>query len=102
MIKAIRQGDVLLKFVGNIPSNCRNVGHLTLAEGEVTGHSHKILDSDCAVLMEEPTSKRRFLDVKNNTTVQHEEHGVVALKPGKYEVTIQREYEPEGWRNVSD
>ena len=35
----IRQGDVILKVVNHQITGCK-LPHLTLAEGEVTGHSH--------------------------------------------------------------
>lgn len=47
-LQSIRQGDVLLKPVSALPSNCTAVpldkGRIVLAYGEVTGHAHAIAD----------------------------------------------------------
>jgi hypothetical protein len=71
---------------------------MILAEGEVTGHHHRI-----------PTARRvnmrptrngdgtvRLLEVKRGKPVDlvHEEHETIKLPPGHYEVRIQREYAP--------
>lgn len=45
---SIRQGDVLLKPVAELPKDCTEVpldrGRIVLAYGEVTGHAHAIAD----------------------------------------------------------
>ncbi len=36
-----RHGDVILKSVENLPPNAKEHKSVTLAYGEVTGHSHR-------------------------------------------------------------
>jgi hypothetical protein len=102
-LKAYRQGDVLLilRPAGSIPKTAVKLPHLTLAEGEVTGHAHKISEGQ-ADLFDDAGKKFLRVVAAQGATLVHEEHGKHVLAPGDYEVIIQREYEPDGWRNVAD
>ncbi len=94
----IRQGDVILKVVNRIEG--RRLSHLTLAEGEVTGHSHRIADGKAELYEKDGTL---YLKVLSETaTLIHEEHKAIDIPQGNWMVRIQREYEPEGWRYVAD
>ena len=105
----VRQGDVLLVKVDAIPETAKpaekkdQAGNqrIVLAYGEVTGHAHAIhnLDSVDVFVTGEGVM---YLQVKEEAKLQHEEHGSIALPPGNYERTIQREYSPEAIRNVAD
>lgn len=72
-----------------------------LAEGEVTGHSHKAMAKTCKVFDD---GDNRFLECPDGTEVTHEEHGVRELPAGEYNITIQREINPdtEEIRRVAD
>ena len=101
----IRQGDVLVRQVDAIPAGAKKVakdkGRVILAYGEVTGHVHAIWNR--AVMFRDDGLGQTFLRVEEGgTTVVHEEHAPVDLPAGNYEVVIQREYTPEGLRNVAD
>ncbi|NEP21194.1 hypothetical protein [Moorena sp. SIO3I6] len=97
-MQPIRQGDVILLPVDQI--NGQQLPHLTLAEGEVTGHSHRISDG-VAQLYEK--NGILYLQVLSETaTLTHEEHQPIELPQGSWMVRIQREYEPQGWRYVAD
>ncbi|NEO12262.1 MAG: hypothetical protein F6J98_38590 [Moorea sp. SIO4G2] len=97
-MQPIRQGDVILLPVEQI--NGQQLPHLTLAEGEVTGHSHRISDG-VAQLYEK--HGHLYLQVLSETaTLTHEEHQPIELPQGSWMVRIQREYEPQGWRYVAD
>lgn len=109
-----RQGDVLISQVAQLPEAAQPIESamskkIVLAWGEVTGHHHRIENDGDVVEAEEFTMKdaagvvRRFLKVFDlGATVKHEEHAAIALPPGLYEVTIQREYTPEEIRQVAD
>ncbi|MFH1024526.1 MAG: hypothetical protein V1809_14190 [Planctomycetota bacterium] len=99
-MKAYRQGDVILIRVTKRPEDAKRLKHLVLAEGEVTGHSHRVAGDGAALL--EAAGGRRFLDVREESILVHEEHGPVTLPPGLFEVKIQREYDPERDRIVRD
>lgn len=96
-----RHGDVLVENVAAIPNEARILHHLVLAEGELTGHSHRVLERDAAVLFE--SSHSRFLSViADSATLVHQEHGPIVLPRGFYRVWLQREYTPRAIRTVRD
>jgi hypothetical protein len=90
-------------------------GRVVLAAGTESGHAHEVVaaadaahraahDGDArpaAQLFEEPDGKR-YLVVERTCVLRHVEHAPIAVAPGCYRVTIQREYEPEGIRHVLD
>ena len=94
----IRQGDVLLKSVDNIEG--QKLPHLTLAEGEVTGHSHRISVGQAELYQKGDTL---YLQVMSETAILiHEEHKPIPIPQGNWMIKIQREYKPQGWRYISD
>lgn len=105
-----RQGDVMIRAVAAIPSNAQDVtpqnDRIVLAHGEVTGHAHAIAFGEAREFSfaAAGAAVRRFLSVvaKAGATVRHEEHAPIPLPPGTYEIIQQREYAPEGLRNVAD
>lgn len=96
-----RHGDVLIEPIGQIPKRKKKLQHSTLAFGEITGHSHRIKETDAVVLFE--SSGILFIDVVNEfATVIHEEHDPIKLPKGFYRVWRQREYTPEEIRVIRD
>jgi len=97
-MKPIRQGDVILIPVQQAEG--QKLHHLTLAEGEVTGHKHRISEGDAQLYT---NNNNLYLSVFSGKAVlSHEEHDSVCVSQGDWMVQIQREYEPEGWRYVAD
>ena len=94
----IRQGDVILQYVQSIEGS--KLSHLILAEGEVTGHSHRIGEGKAELYEQDGTLYLHVLS--NAVTLIHEEHKAISIPQGNWMILIQREYEPEGWRYVSD
>ena len=83
------------------PDAERQHRHGVLAEGEVTGHSHRFAVPDEADVFRVGGSL--YADVLvNGAEVIHQEHGTIRLPRGVYEVRIQREYTPKGIRRVVD
>lgn len=97
-MQPIRQGDIILQSVK--PTFGKKLSHLTLAEGEVTGHSHRITNGNAELYEKEGTLYLRVLS--ETATLTHEEHKAIEIPQGIWMVRIQREYEPEGWRYVAD
>lgn len=96
-----RHGDVLVAPIESIPTGANPQQHLTLAEGEMTGHSHRIAESGAAVLYE--FHRTLYLEVvADQATLVHQEHGPIALPRGFYHVWQQREYSPGAVRYVRD
>lgn len=92
----IRQGDVLLIPVGEIPKDVKEIDRdskdrVVLAYGEVTGHAHAFHDRGVH-LWQNPSTLERWLDVKDeDVMLRHEEHTHHQVPKGKYKVVIQRE-----------
>jgi hypothetical protein len=106
-----RQGDVLFRRINNLPSGeQRKRENATVAEGEVTGHSHRLALEDRIAGEVVEIGNGLFVQVsdqglrlgKSGVEFVHEEHLPITLPPGSYEVTIQREYSPDSIRNVID
>ena len=96
-----RHGDVLVGAIGQISPGAKKRPHLVLAEGEMTGHSHRIAEPGSAVLLE--AGSQVFLRVLADTaTLIHQEHGPISLSKGEYRVWQQREYSPREIRVVRD
>lgn len=97
-MKKYRHGDVIITEVGEVRGD--KLDHLTLALGEVTGHSHRISEGVATLFA---FDDKKYLEVQSELAVlTHEEHKALELPRGKYEIVIQREYKPEGWSYVAD
>ena len=96
-----RHGDLLVQSADEIPTNARLLVHLVLAEGELTGHSHRIAEKDAAQLYQ--ADRGIFLSVTGESaTLVHQEHVPISLNRGIYRVWRQREYSPREIRTVRD
>lgn len=85
-----QQGDVCFELVENIPQATKAKGRGTkgfvLAEGEVTGHAHRVYDNIKMYRFNDDAGVA-FIDTGDGgATVTHEEHKPVNLPPGKYRV----------------
>lgn len=98
-----RQGDVLLVPVWEIPPDALAIpavgGRVILALGESTGHAHAVDARDADFLR---SGEERYLHVRANTALRHEEHAAIPLPKGIYRVVYQREYRPGEIRRVLD
>ncbi len=89
-----RHGDVMIAPVAAIPHQAKPSEDLTLAEGELTGHSHRIEDPTTAEAYS--VGQQLFLRViGQHARVVHEEHNPIDLPRGVYRVWRQREYTPQ-------
>lgn len=108
------QGDVLFRKVGAIPAHAMPVtvknGELIVTHSE-TGHHHvMVLDRESTPSVEMFNAKDNpmlaWLKVNRPTVLEHrrphDTHDPILFGPGIYEVRRQREYTPEGWRQVAD
>lgn len=97
-MQPIRQGDVIVLPVEELSG--QKLPHLTLAEGEVTGHKHCISEGLAELYEKDGTFYLRVLS--DTATLTHEEHRAIQIPQGNWTIRIQREYEPQGWRYVAD
>nr|WP_276977276.1 hypothetical protein [Ferrimicrobium acidiphilum] len=92
-----RQGDLFFRKVSSLPVGAHEINDNVLARGEVTGHSHRILNAKVF-----KSGSQLLVQVDDEAQVVHEEHAAFILNPGIYTVTRQREYFPDTERLVSD
>lgn len=96
-----QQGDVLIKKIKHIPQEANQRKDLVLAHGE-SGHIHQILDKNKASLLE--YGGITYLKVTSPVELVHEEHKMLIIQPGSYEIDQVKEYDPfeEEIRRVDD
>lgn len=102
----IQQGDVIIESVDSIPDNCNDgelkQGNIILAEGETTGHAHRIHEVAGVVFKEK--DGMYYLENRDELQVYHEEHKTVTIPPGTWRVRRVQEYDhfAEEARAVAD
>lgn len=122
---AARQGDVMLVRVdklpeGVVPAKRDEIGRITLAYGESSGHAHSIRDRHVTAFRRagaedaDPTGVWGGVDYievggSGPATLSHEyvsgkmaEHHPISLPPGVYKVELQQEYRPDEIVRVAD
>lgn len=88
-----RQGDIFIATAPAVPPGAVRLSHTVLAEGEATGHQHRISDLGSAVVFEH--RGQTFLDVvADRAKLVHDEHATIVLERGAYRFWRQREYDP--------
>lgn len=105
-MEQIRQGDILLVAVDKIPPEGLNVkNQVILAEGEATGHAHRLTGQ----VIEWTENDERFVRIIGQAfgELSHEDHDptpVAVIEPKKtYRVIPQQETDLSGqWRKVID
>lgn len=86
-----RHGDVLIIPINEMPQNVQATTSRVLAEGEATGHAHRLLGEGTLYLT---ANGELILRNDKPVAVVHEEHARIELPPGTYEVRRQKEYQP--------
>ena len=102
--KQIRQGDVLLNPINKLPPDAVKIRRrktITLAEGELTGHSHTVEASVRDVETYE-SGGELYLKVNTTQSLRHQEHAELAIDPGLYVVRRQTEVWMDEVRQVAD
>jgi hypothetical protein len=112
----IRQGDVLLRKVADIPEGARELkrdqhrAHV-VAYGERTGHMHRFTERNVCAFTKLEGNEVEFLLVNGGSgaTLRHElasgtkaEHDPITLPDGAYECAAQVEYTPAELVRVRD
>jgi len=95
-MRGYQQGDVILKCVAGVPVGAKPCatknGKYVLAEGETTGHAHRVEATNDVEMFEKDGTL--YLRVVEEAQVQHEEHLPQTLQPGVYEIGIVKEVDP--------
>lgn len=84
----LRQGDILLKPVKELPKEAKKKKDNVVAYGEITGHSHRIENGGVYELTE-----KLFVVSGGMAEIIHEEHKPLIIEKGIYEVWNEREYD---------
>lgn len=92
------QGDIILEGIPCIPQGARFVRKNVIMIGEVTGHAHAVEDAEIyekdGVL---------YAKITKEVPMTHEEHPPTPpIKERFVRVRIQKEYFPDGSRQVKD
>lgn len=102
------QGDLNIFVCERIPETAQEKkpetdGNHILAHSE-TGHHHVASGNTVRVFEEDEFIS--YLDVQEKSNVIHmrsfDTHQPISLPPGKYRISRQREYTPEGFRRAAD
>lgn len=103
MRRAYRQGDLLFIAVDSLPDNAVPEDTDVIAEGEVSGHVHRVVGGQ---ILSVPETDFRYVDGEDFEVV-HDEHPPLRMS-GPAEIIQQREYSPPesqgqpSWRPVVD
>lgn len=102
-MKYFQQGDVLIKPIENLPGWRQNeikemgkkeVGELILAEGETTGHAHRVKGKITKFV---PKSNQRtdliIFELTEDAVLSHEEHKSFTLPAGTYYIEQVQEFD---------
>lgn len=101
----IRQGDVMLESLAEIPAGFKfKSNDPIVAHGEVTGHYHEIvLDRpELSVEMFVNEHGEIIYNLPCTGYLKHQEHDKITLPKGVFFYTHQHEYSPEAIRDVAD
>jgi len=97
-----QQGDVLVFSFGKSVPQGEVKPDGIVAEGEATGHAHRVKGQDATLIQTEDGT--RYLKAPLGATITHEEHLPITLPPGDYVFRGVQEYDhfAEEARRVAD
>jgi hypothetical protein len=98
-----RQGDVLLHPIASLPAGVESTPveePIVLAEGELTGHAHRI--ENTASARRYVLGEQTYIEVIEPVALTHETHLSLMVEPGIYEVRRQIETWHDRARLVCD
>lgn len=93
MTQHYRHGDVPLHPIKKVSGEIiKHDGSFILAEGEATGHHHRITVPRLEDMeIRKTTDGGYIVTLKSEATLSHEEHGTLKVAPGTYSVGHERE-----------
>ena len=93
-MKLYQQGDVLMHQIATLPAKAQKkatTGRIILAAGEMTNHHHAVIEEEGVTLY--TLDEILYLVADHEVSVTHEEHGVVTIPAGTYQIGIVQEYD---------
>ena len=89
--KIFRHGDLLIREITEFPKKLKRIPQNgVLAEGEVTGHLHR-LEGKHEIY---DGMSEKFFEAFEENKLTHDEHKMLKIPKGKYIVLNEREYNP--------
>ena len=96
--KIYRHGDLLIRQVKKISLSAKRLDTNIIAEGEVTGHNHKLYGSHQVYGTHSSQNWRiivpTYFQAKEEISLKHQEHNTLKISKGLYEILHEREYDP--------
>jgi len=91
----VHHGDILLVPIDEIPKGIKRIKEekLILAEGEITGHMHEIVNNKKAELYFDVKKNKMYLNVLEPTFLKHQQHYKIQIETGYYYVNRVNEYD---------
>ena len=107
-----RHGDLLITRINAVPQSAINISSKIIAEGEVSGHKHKLVGQATVRILpgrEAGTTiigrvesgdvsinriPELYFSASEDVKLTHEEHKTLELPRGSYKVTKEREFNP--------
>ena len=90
-----RHGDLRLKKleINTVPSDTKKLGGNIIAEGEKTGHNHKLVGS-VQLYANKVGTDVKYIEVLEDTKLVHQEHDTIPMEKGIYELIHEQEFSP--------
>tara|TARA_B100000586_G_scaffold135127_1_gene97780 strand:+ start:126 stop:473 length:348 start_codon:yes stop_codon:yes gene_type:complete len=102
--KIYRHGDLLIKQIDHIPLSAQRLSTSIIAEGEVTGHNHKLYGSHQVYGTHSSQNWRiiepTYFQAKEEISLKHQEHNTLKISKGNYVILHEREYNP--FKNIQE
>ena len=106
IVKGAAQGDILFVRVKEMPDGLKEVeprnGRLIVAEGEATGHHHSFAFGRAKLFVQTDGAGYMYALLDKPAPIEHQEHGAITLKAGKWKVVRQRVARSGVARRVED
>lgn len=90
----IRHGDLLLTKVETMPNGktIKHDGQYILAEGEMTGHAHRLTGDPNQLKVREKRNVT-YMSLTIPMPLTHEEHKTIEIPFGIWKLTFEKEYD---------
>ena len=107
-----RHGDLLITRINAVPQSAINISSKIIAEGEVSGHKHKLVGQATVRILPGREAGHKIIErverghvsinripelyfsASEDVKLTHEEHKTLELPRGSYKVTKEREFNP--------
>jgi len=95
-----RHGDLLITQINAIPEDTVQIHEKIIAEGEISGHKHKLVGSAQVHIrpsfLNDPINDNSeiWFNAFDEIKIIHEEHKTLEIPKGVYKVTKEQQFDP--------